>query len=122
MPIYKVKPEKNSTDAPAMVGEGSKKKRYPTVYMPVSKEILDALELDGPVTVTLTGTVRGLRSSQDQYKPEGSNELTVEIRQVEAYPTEKDEEAAEEETPEETMGDAIDKGLGYAKKEEAAAD
>src|SRR4051812_10215441 len=64
MPIYKVKPE---SDYPftAMPGKGEKnKKRYPSVTIPVSPEIIAALEVGGDVVVELKGKVRALESRQ----------------------------------------------------------
>jgi hypothetical protein len=63
MPIYKVKPEQDyPMTAPS--GENRKKKRYPSVTIPVSPEIIAALEVGKPVVVELKGTVRGLESRQ----------------------------------------------------------
>lgn len=117
MPTYKVKPE---TDYPMnTVGStpDKKKKRYPTVTLPVSQEILNALELEGDVEVTLKGKVVGLESRESTGNDPYNNrkELRVELRTVEAYP---DDDAGddEEEEKEPDMKDAIDEGLGYSKK------
>lgn len=114
MPKYTVKPE---ADYPtAMPSSEKKKKRYPTVTIPVSKEIIAALEVDGPVVVELKGFVQKLQSSEasggDSY--DNRTEIRVELRQVEAYPTEAEEEDADAKEP--SMKDAIDEKLGYAKK------
>ena len=113
MPIYKVKPEPNHS----MAMESSPKKKektYPTVNIPVSPEIIAALEVGGQVVVELKGKVAGLESRQsadsDPYM--NRNELRMELRVVEAYPSE-DAEEAEEKEPD--MKEAIDKGLGYSK-------
>lgn len=115
MPVYKVKPE---TDYPtAMPAESAKKKkRYPSVTIPVSKEIIAALEVGKSVVVELKGTVRGLesRESVDNDPYANRNELRVELSVVEAYPSEAEEEAADKAEP--TMKDAIDAKLGYTKK------
>jgi hypothetical protein len=118
MPIYKVKPEQ---DYPMAVESTRKKgeKRYPSVSIPVSPAIIAALEVGGPVVVELKGTVRALESRQstdgDPYS--NRNELRVELRVVEAYPTEAEEEEADDaEDKEPSMKDAIDEKLGYAKK------
>ncbi len=115
MPVYKVKPE---TDYPmtAPSPEGRKKKRYPSVTIPVSKEIIAALEVGKPVEVTLKGTVRGLesRESVDNDPYANRNEIRVELNVVEAYPSEEAEDDEEEEK-EPDMKDAIDKALGYKK-------
>lgn len=113
MPVYQVKPEADYPMTAPGGTENRKKKRYPTVTIPVSKEIIAALELDGPVVVELKGFVRKMQTSEasggDSY--DNRTEIRVELRQVEAYQTEAEEEAAEE--PD--MKGAIDKGLGYAK-------
>lgn len=117
MPTYKVKPEIDSPMSCPMPTSNKKQKRYPTVYLPVSPEIIAALEVDEAVEVTLKGFVRGLesRQSSDPGSYNNKNEIRVELRVVEAYPAEDGEEEAEE--PEEDMKSAIDKGLGYSKKE-----
>jgi hypothetical protein len=118
MPVYKVKPEKNY---PEMVGASStkKKKRYPSVAIPVSPEIIAALEVGGQVEVTLKGKVVGLesRQSSDSDPYSNRNDLRVELRVVEAYPDEGEtaDNAAEDAAESESMGSEIDKGLGYNK-------
>jgi hypothetical protein len=117
MPIYKVKPEQDHMNCPVPVEQRNKTaKRYPTVCIPVSKEIIHALEVGGEVTVTLTGKVRGLESRQSVDSDPWSNrdELRMELRVVDAEPGEASEEEPDEK--EETMKDVIDKGLGYTKK------
>jgi hypothetical protein len=113
MPTYKVKPEQ---DYP-MTAESPKKKqkRYPTVSIPVSPEIIATLEVGGQVEVTLKGKVAGLesRQSSDNDPYSNRNEMRVELRVVEAYPGEDAEEEAEEKEPD--MKEAIDKGLGYSR-------
>lgn len=115
MPTYKVKPEQ---DYPMAVESSPKKKtkRYPSVTIPVSKEIIAALEVGGSVTVELKGKVVGLesRASTDSGPWANRDEIRVELRVVEAYPGE-DAEDDEDDAPEPTMKDAIDKGLGYSK-------
>jgi hypothetical protein len=120
MPKYTVKPE---ADYPtAMPSSEKKKKRYPTVTIPVSKEIIAALEVDGPVVVELKGFVQKLQSSEasggDSY--DNRTEIRVELRQVEAYPTEAEEEAADAKEP--SMKDAIDEGSATRKRNEARND
>jgi hypothetical protein len=115
VPKYTVKPE---PDYPMALESSRKKgeKRYPSVTIPVSPEIIAALEVGGDVVVELKGKVRALESRQstesDPYS--NRNELRVELRVVEAYPSEEEEEAAEDKEPD--MKGAIDKGLGYGKK------
>ncbi len=115
MPKFTVKPE---NDYPMAVSSpaGKNKKRYPTVTIPASKEIIAALTVGGPVVVELTGIVQKLQSSQavggDSY--DNRTEIRVELRQVEAYPSEAAEEAAEADEPGETMQGAISKGLKAA--------
>lgn len=111
MPVYKVKPEPDYMTSPQPASKG--KKRYPSVTIPVSKEIIAALEVGKPVEVTLKGTVRGLesRESSDSDPYSNRNELRVELSVVEAYPSE-----AEEEKVEPDMKDTIDAKLGYGKK------
>ncbi len=110
MPTYKVKPEQ---DYP-MTAEAPKKKekRYPSVYLPVSPEIIAALEVGQAVEVTLKGKVCGLesRQSSDPGSYNNKNEIRVELREVEAYGIE-----GEPEEKEPDMKEAIDKGLGYSK-------
>lgn len=118
MPTYKVKPE---TDYPMTAESSAKKKekRYPTVYIPVSPEIIAALEVGSQVVVELKGKVVGLesRQSSDPGSYNNKNEIRVELRVVEAYPNEDAEEEADDaETKEPSMKDEIDAKLGYAKK------
>lgn len=118
MPVYKVKPE---TDYPMEATSPAKRKekRYPKLYIPVSPEIIAALELGGQVVVELNGKVVGMesRKSEDGGPYSNKNEIQVELRVVEAYPSEDAEEEADDaETKEPSMKDAIDEKLGYAKK------
>lgn len=114
MPTYKVKPEPDYGCAPV---ESSKKKRkrYPTVCIPVSPEIIAALEVEGDVEVVLKGKVRALESRQsaDSDPWSNRNELRMELRVVEAEAGEAADD--EEEQSEPDMKDAIDAGLGYKK-------
>lgn len=113
-PVYEVKPEADYPMTAPGGMEKRKKKRYPTVTIPVSKEIIAALEIDKPVVVELKGTVRGLetRESSDSDPYNNRKELRIELSVVEAYPSEEEEEAAEDKTD---MKGAIDKALGYDK-------
>lgn len=113
MPKYTVKPEKNSPET--AMPSSPKKDRYPTVTVQVSPEIIDALEIDQAAEVILRGKIVGLMSNKGEGYPGDRDEIRIELREVEAYP---DEEGAEEEEPEETMAGAIDKALGYGKKDE----
>lgn len=114
MPTYKVKPEQDYPMAMSSESSAKKKKRYPSVTIPVSPEIIKALEVGGEVVVELKGTVRGLESRQstDNDPYSNRNELRVELRVVEAYAGEASDEEDEKEPD---MKDAIDKGLGYSK-------
>ena len=118
MPMFKVQPEKGYLDAVSMQ-EGKAKKRYPTVCVPASPEMIAALEVGGPVTIELTGFVQGLESRQSTESDPWANrnEIRVELRTVEANPgDDMAEDSAEGEMDDgETMADAIDKGLGYKK-------
>lgn len=122
MPKYIVKPEDNT---PTAIG-GKAEKRYPTVYLPVSQEIVDALAVGDAVEVTLKGKVSAL--SSDKGSKQERHNLTVELREVEAYPDDAAEgadDAAEgegqdgggngEKKKKNTMKDEIDQGLGYQK-------
>lgn len=116
MPTYKVKPENNSGMNIATDSQAKKKKTYPTVTIPVSPEIIAALEVGKPVTVELQGTVCALESRQstDNYPYSNRNELRIELRVVDAEAGEETDDEPEEKEPD--MKDAIDKGLGYSKK------
>lgn len=122
MPAYKVKPEPDYGCVAATPDEAkAKKKRFPCVSIPVSPEIISALEVGKPVTVQLQGTVRGLemRQSTDSDPWSNRNELRVELRMVEADAGEESEEEddSDDESGEPTdMKSAIEKQLGYAKK------
>jgi hypothetical protein len=67
--------------------------------------------------VELKGIVQKLQSSEasggDSY--DNRTEIRVELRTVEAYPTEAEEESADAKKGEPTMKDAIDEKLGYNK-------
>ena len=117
MPTYKVKPENDYPPAIASTDTAKRKKTYPTVSIPVSPQIIAALEVGKPVTVELKGMVRGLESRQstDSDPWSNRNELRVELRMVEAYPGD-DAEEDEAEGEKDDMKGAIDKGLGYSKK------
>lgn len=115
MPLYQVEPEKGyETAVPAPVN-GKAKKRYPTVNIPASPELIAALKVGGPVTIELTGFVQGLESRQSTENDPwmNRNEIRVELRTVEANPGEDEDDEAEE-----TMEQAISKGLGYKKDDE----
>lgn len=121
MPKYVVKPEDNT---PTAIGSGKAEKRYPTVYLPVSQEIVDALAVGDAVEVTLKGKVSAL--SSDKGSKQERHNLTVELREVEAYPDDAAEgadDAAEGEGESDnggkkkknSMQDEIEQGLGYTK-------
>lgn len=117
MPKYKVQPEPMGGAIPT----SSKEKRYPTVYLPVSQEIIDANPVDTDVEVTILGKVIAVRSDKDK------NEITVELHEVDCYPDDAAEgadDAAEGEGQDggkgakkkrNSMKDEIDQGLGYQK-------
>lgn len=107
MPTYIVKPEKNEGAVP--VGTESKKEQYPRVYgIQVSPEIIEALEIGQSAVVTLTGKVVSLSENQS---PDNSRcSLELELRKVEAYPS--DEEKEEVDVSKE-MKAGIKKRLGY---------
>jgi len=111
MPTYRVKPEPDFNTP--IAAEGQKKKRYPTVYVKASPEIIDALEVGQPAVVTLKGKIVGL-TAEDREQG-GRHELQIELREVEAYPAEGDEEPEEKEPD---MKAVIDAALGYSKKKE----
>lgn len=120
MPKYIVKPEDNGPIA--ISGSSKAAKRYPTAYLPVSQEIVDALAVGDPVEVTLKGKVISLSSDKGSKKER--HNLTVELREVEAYPDDAAEGAddaseGEGETngkKKPSMKDEIDQGLGYGKE------
>lgn len=121
MALYKVKPEKDNYANAIPAPEGKSKKRYPTVCVPASPELIAALEVGGPVTIEITGFVQGLESRQSTESDPWANrnEIRVELRTVEANPgDDMAEDADEGENDDETMADAIDKGLGYKKDTE----
>ena len=70
---------------------------YPSVHLPVSMEIMDMLEIDMSVKVTLKGRVKSMRSDEEK------NEICIEVMEVSAYPEQKSKSMKEE----------IDEGLGY---------
>lgn len=118
MPKYIVKPEDNGPPMAISGSNAKAEKRYPTVYLPVSQEIIDANPVDTQVEVTLLGKVVATRSDKDK------NEITIELREVECYPddaAEGTDDAAEgegEAAPKKkaSMKDEIDQGLGYSKE------
>jgi hypothetical protein len=75
-------------DGDAIVS-GEEEKALSDGHDPGVKEIIAALEVDGPVVVELKGFVQKLQSSEasggDSY--DNRTEIRVELRQVEAYPT-----------------------------------
>jgi hypothetical protein len=116
MPSYKVEPEKNYPETVASSPSKKSEKRYPTVSIPVSPEIIAAFEVGEDAEITLTGKVRGLesRSSADSDPYMNRNELRLELRVVDAEPADAagdDEEPAEDKKS--TMKGAIDAELGY---------
>lgn len=116
MPSYTVEPEKD-TNYPEVAASpsGKKEKRYPTVTICCDQAIIDALELNKDAEITLRGKIVGLSSSQGNNSYDNRTELRIELREVEAEP---DDGEAEPDEPEESMQDAIDKGLGYKKRSE----
>lgn len=72
MLTYKVKP----TDSMPMATADMDKKHYPTVYFPVSAEILKALEVGEDTTFTLKGKVVALENR------ENSAECRMEVHEV----------------------------------------
>lgn len=116
MPKYKVKPE-SGPGMPVSTDSAKAEKRYPTVYLPVSQEIIDANPVDTDVEVTLLGKVVATRADKDK------NEITIELREVDCYPDDAADgadDAAEGEgnggkKKKNSMQDEIEQGLGYQK-------
>ena len=97
MPTYKVKPEKMGTMESPMMDAPS----YQSVHIPVSKEIMDSLEMGMKAKVMIMGEIKSMRSD------EKGNEICMEVMEVSAYPAGKSK----------TMKEEIDEGLGYKDKE-----
>lgn len=94
MPTYKVKPETFGV-SPVESGE---EKSYPTVYFPISQEILKTLEVGETVTVELAGKVVGLESRDDKGK--SVCDCRIELREVSVESGNEFEELSKEEEDE----------------------
>jgi hypothetical protein len=85
MPTYSVKPEKSG---PSVIGAiGKDKVRYPSVRVEVNPEIIRSLEIGQSATVTLEGKIVSL--SENRYSDKDRCDLEIELREVEAYPSDK---------------------------------
>jgi hypothetical protein len=99
MPTYKVKPEQDYPIDGRAFGKGEKnKKRYPTSPSRSRRRSSRRSRWAVDVEVTLKGKVRGLESRQstDNDPYNNRNELRVELRVVEAYPTRRGRRGREE--------------------------
>ena len=97
MPTYKVKPEKMRS----MMNASMEVPSYQSVHIPVSKEIMDSMEMGMKAKVMLMGEIKSMRSD------ERGNEICMEVMEVSAYPAGKSK----------TMKEEIDEGLGYKEDE-----
>ena len=73
MPTIELEPEKPSDGAEAL--------NAPNLYIPASKEIIEALELDMEIQVTMVGKVKSL-SNDDSYKDENEYSFSFTPRRV----------------------------------------
>lgn len=81
MPKYKVKPESwGICTAPESPKDN---KHYPTVYFPVSSEILKGLEVGQDAEIILRGKVVGLESRESENQ-DNKSEVRLEVHEVEA--------------------------------------
>lgn len=86
MPKYKVEPETWGICSSPCTKDGEDKKHYPTVYFPISKEILKALEVGQVAEITLKGKVTMLESRESEgSEPANKCECRIEVHEVEAY-------------------------------------
>lgn len=82
MPKYKVKPESWGICEPASPKDD---KHYPTIYFPVSKEMLASLSPGEEIKVTFTGKVKGTELRENEGDKNNKAEVRMEIYEVEAY-------------------------------------
>ncbi len=98
MPTYKVKPE---TFGVVSAAEPSKAKPYyPTVYLPVSKEIIKKLAVGKKVKLILAGEVEVLESRESEAtgsKSVEKHEVRISLRAVELSANNAYEEMADDE-------------------------
>ena len=71
------KPEKGDMKQAVAVGEGYR----PTVYLEVSKEIVEALEIGDMTKIIIEGKVTVLESRSTE-KNEGRNEIQLELHKI----------------------------------------
>lgn len=85
MPKYKLPPLKENEDEAGDMVKISGESRWERMLgIPISKEILNSLEVGQEVTVTLKGTVNALRMEDSKDRPNRGH-LELEIAEVEAY-------------------------------------
>ncbi len=82
MPTYKVKPETFGVVEAAPASKA--KPYYPTVYLPVSKEIINKLAVGKKVHIMLAGEVEMLesRESESSGKSSETHEVRISLREV----------------------------------------
>lgn len=115
---YKVEPEKNDGSM-TLSGNGKKReKTWPKITIPVSPEIVSALEMDGDCEICLVGKVTGLRSNQGGWEGD-RNEVTLELREVEVY--EGEERPGDDGEEPGSMEDAISRELDNPARQKARA-
>lgn len=60
-----------------------------TLYIPANKEIIEDLEIDKPVEVTLKGVIKSL-DSRETNEDDDKYEFRIEVREVEVEATDKE--------------------------------
>ena len=95
---YKVKPNKMMTSPSKMMED---KEEYPSVRIPVSKEMMKMMEMGMKVKVMLTGKIKSMRSD------EMMEEMEMEFMEV----------SVDHMGSKKTMKDEIDDKLGYTKED-----
>lgn len=93
MPTYKLpKPKKRDEEVktePASI-DGDMDDYRRRITIPVNDAILDALQIDEEVTVTLSGTLTGMAKTINEHYKEKS--ITITVTEVSAYSSDESEE------------------------------
>lgn len=115
---YTVEPEKQDGLVAPSNGNKKREKSWPKITVPVSPEIVAALEMDGDCEICLIGKVTGLRSNQGGWEGDRT-EVTIELREVEVY--EGEERPGDDGEEPDSMEAAISRELDSPARQKARA-
>ena len=83
MPTYQVPPEPDYAEAMPSSGSKRKKKRQPTLFIPVGPELMKEMKMGMAAKVTMKGKVMGMDMHENE--KESRHEIRFAVDSVESY-------------------------------------